>query len=190
MGSRAVTNFFCAIAFGIIVLVPAAANAAMWEFSGGLNIEQSIASDDANPPVGPYFGGGFVNASLDDVSGLFTWEYFFGGLSGPAANAHFHEGPVGVPGGVALGVDFGGTSGSFSGSATLAGSDIDALTKDENVALGVGDPTLWYLNIHTDLNGDGELRGQLFVDSVVPVPAAVWMMMSALGTLIGLRRLG
>jgi hypothetical protein len=68
---------------------------------------------------------------------------------------------------------------------------ITALTKnDENNPLAVGDITEWYLNLHTGANPDGELRGQLFVDSVVPVPAAVRMMISALGTLIGLRRLG
>ena len=115
------SNQIRAITFGVILLTPLSTNGAMWEFSGGLNIEQSIASGDANPPEGLYFGGGFVSASLDDVSGLFTWEYFFGGLSGSATNAHFHEAPAGIAGGVALGVDFGGTSGSFSGSTTLTG---------------------------------------------------------------------
>jgi len=48
--------------------------------------------------------------------------------------------------------------------------------------------TEWYLNIHTGLNPAGELRGQLFVTSVVPVPGAVWLLISALGAMLGVRR--
>ena len=188
------TRFVRAMACSIILFLPLAVNAAMWEFSGGLNIEQRVAADampgDITVPD-PYFGGGFVMATLDDVSGLFTWEYSFGGLSGPAGNAYFHEEEAGVGGGVAVGVAFGGTSGTFSGSTTLAaGPALDgaktALTGDGSFV--VGDITNWYLNIHTGLNPIGELRGQLFVTSVVPIPAAIWLMISALGALVGARR--
>ena len=100
------TRFVRAMACSIILFLPLAVNAAMWEFSGGLNIEQRVAADampgDITVPD-PYFGGGFVMATLDDVSGLFTWEYSFGGLSGPAGNAYFHEEEAGVGGGVAVG---------------------------------------------------------------------------------------
>ena len=187
------TRFIRATALGITLFLPIVANAAMWEFAGGLNIEQSVAAGATTVPV-PYFGGGFVMATLDDVSGEFTWEYAYAGMSGPATDAHFHGASAGFSGGVVLGVPFGGPSGTFSGSTTFVGAALDSV-KMLLTGVGtldgpflVGDITDVYLNIHSLMNLPGELRGQLFVTSVVPIPAAIWMMISGLGALVGVRR--
>ena len=57
-------NAFRAFVMTIVILVPAAVQAAMWEFSGGLNIEQSVAAGDTTVPS-PYFGGGLVEPRRD-----------------------------------------------------------------------------------------------------------------------------
>jgi len=175
-----------------VILVPAAVQAAMWEFSGGLNIEQSVAAGATMVPS-PYFGGGFVTASLDDLSGLFSWTFGFGGLSDDATAAHFHAAAAGSVGPFIVTTPVSGTVGSFSGSTTLPEGMVrdDALTAlTDDGSFVPGDITGWYLNIHTDLNPDGELRAQLFVTGVViPVPAALWLMISALGAIVGYRRL-
>ncbi len=184
-------NAFRAFVMTIVILVPAAVQAAMWEFSGGLNIEQSVAAGATTVPS-PYFGGGFVTASLDDLSGLFSWTFGFGGLSDDATAAHFHAAAAGSVGPFIVTTPVSGTVGSFSGSVTLTditlSGAIAALTDDGSFV--PGDITGWYLNIHTDLNPGGELRAQLFVTGVViPVPAALWLMISALGAIVGYRRL-
>ena len=44
---------------------------------------------------------------------------------------------------------------------------------------------LWYINLHTALHGGGEIRGQV---NVVPIPAAAWLFISALGGLFAVKR--
>lgn len=176
-----------------LLSLPVYANAAWWTFEGGLNVEQSIAAqgEDALTLPDPYFGGGIVFATLDTDSGEFSWEFSYAGLSGDASAAHFHEAPAGDSGGVTVLVTVPPTtSGSGSGSVILSGGSlsgaITALTGDGS--FGPGAITDWYLNIHTPANGPGELRGQLFVASVVPVPAALWLAAPALGLLVRHRR--
>lgn len=176
--------------FSALILAPTFANAALWTFEGGMNAGQSAATHMLTLPD-PYFGGGIVFASLDTDSGEFTWEFSYAGLTGAPFAAHFHEESAGMAGGVTVPVTVPPTtSGSGAGSVVLAGGDlsgaITALTGDGSFAPGA--ITDWYLNIHTPANGSGELRGQLFVASVVPVPAALWLAVPALGFLIRRRR--
>ena len=56
-----------------------------------------------------------------------------------------------------------------------------------------GDATSWYVNIHTAGHPGGEIRGQVNVTlapAVVPLPGAVWVLISALLTMLGARRFG
>lgn len=176
--------------FAALLVAPMFAHAALWTFEGGMNVEQSATTHPLTLPD-PYFGGGIVFAALDTDSGEFSWEFSYAGLSGEPFAAHFHEAPAGDSGGIAVGVSVPPTtSGAGAGSVVLAGSSladaIAALTGDG--AFGPGAITEWYLNIHTPANTSGELRGQLFVASVVPVPAALWLAIPALGFLIRKRR--
>jgi hypothetical protein len=94
-------------------------------------------------------GTGTVTATYDTGTKQLAWKGSYTGLTGPATAAHFH-GPA-APGknaGVAVAIK--PSTSPFEGSATLT----DAQAAD----LMAGN---WYVNVHTDANKGGEVRGQL-----------------------------
>lgn len=120
-----------------------------YNLSGTLDGAQEV------PPVTTPATGtltGTYNKNTNALTYSFSWE----GLSGLPVAMHFH-GPAGVgePAGVSLGIDgFPATAaGSHNGNATLS----DA----QEVELLGG---MWYLNIHTQQNQPGEIRGQVSVE--------------------------
>lgn len=117
-------------------------------------------------------GTGVASMLFDDISNEFTWDVRWSGLTGDVTVAHFH-GPAlpGVNAGVEVAID--ATSNPSSGSAVLS----DAQEAD----LLAG---LWYINIHSDVNPGGEIRGQV----VVPEPAMLGLMLIAVCGMIGLGR--
>ena len=98
------------------------------------------------------------------------------GTTGSVTGMHFH-GPASpcVNAGVQL------SAGAISGlpSPSVGSANI---TSPQTSDLLAG---LWYLNIHTNVYGGGEIRGQV---SVVPIPAAAWLFCSGLLGLIGISR--
>jgi hypothetical protein len=94
-------------------------------------------------------GTGTVTATYDTASKQLSWKGSYAGLSGPATAAHFHgPAPAGQNSGVAVAIK--PATSPFEGSATLT----DAQATD----LMGGN---WYVNVHTDANKGGEVRGQL-----------------------------
>jgi hypothetical protein len=98
-------------------------------------------------------GKGALTASYDPATKMLTWEGNFSGLSGPATAAHFH-GPAeaGKNAGVVVPIsekDKPFTS-PFKGSATLTDAQAGDLEKG-----------MWYVNVHTEANKGGEIRGQV-----------------------------
>jgi hypothetical protein len=93
-------------------------------------------------------GAGSVAATYDTATKKLSWKGSYKDLSGPATMAHFHSGEAGKNGPVVVPIS--PSSSPFEGSATL--TDIQA------AELMAGK---WYVNVHTDANKGGEIRGQV-----------------------------
>ena len=122
---------------------------AMMNNSNEMSARLSGASEV--PPVSSN-ASGTVQASLDKQTNMLTWTVTYSGLSGPAKAAHFH-GPAadGQNAGVAVPLT-GSLSSPISGSASLTNAQASELMAG-----------MWYLNVHTEANPNGEIRGQLTV---------------------------
>jgi hypothetical protein len=103
------------------------------------------------PPVSPA-GTGTATLTLDVATRLVSISGSYTGLTSNQTLAHLHgPAPRGMNAGVLITlVGTGGTSGTFSGSATLSNANVTNLLNN-----------LTYLNIHTMTNGGGEIRGQV-----------------------------
>jgi CHRD domain len=184
-------------AFVLSIGLQANVAAATVNLGGTLTTGAEIPAPDLTGVTGPS-PSGFVLAFLDTVSGDFNWFVTFNNLTTASIAAHFHGaanatqtaapqidiGNEGSPVNAGEAVDVFVTSlglqnGLFSGKATLGAGQIT------DVLAG-----LWYVNVHSTKNTSGEIRAQLLPVggiTTVPLPAALWLMIPALGVL-GLRR--
>src|SRR5262249_56947475 len=95
-------------------------------------------------------GKGASTASLDTASKTPTWDVDYSGLSGPVTAAHL-PGPADPGANAPVVVPFNGSLATpIKGSATLTDAQIQQLEAGK-----------WYVNIHTEANKPGEIRGQL-----------------------------
>ena len=118
-------------------------------------------------------GSGTGAVTLDDVTGVVSITGTYTGLTSNANAAHLHgPAPVGMNAGIIIAfTQTGGTTGTFSGSGTLTAPQITAMING-----------LHYLNVHTNMFGAGEIRGQIVAN--VPAMSRTWMIglvASALG---------
>ena len=113
-----------------------------------INLKADLTSKAEVPPNDSK-ATGTVAVTFDDVSKKITWKGSYKDLTGPATAAHFH-GPAaeGKNAGVTVPITPNGPE--FEGSATL--------TDGQARELLAGD---WYVNVHTDANKGGEIRGQV-----------------------------
>ncbi|MGE3311501.1 MAG: CHRD domain-containing protein [Limisphaerales bacterium] len=112
----------------------------------------SGAQEAPTPVVTPGRGSGHFSLEGDQL----TFVINYSGLPGAATLAHIH-GPAAIGASAGVMVDLApfhngplGTSGQFSGTI--------ALTADQLVSVASG---LTYVNVHTDANRSGEIRGQI-----------------------------
>jgi len=121
-------------------------------FAAAMNLKADLKGSEEVPP-NTTGGSGTLTATFDPATKMLTWKGSFSGLTGPATAAHFH-GPAepGKNAGVAVFISKKDTpfTSPFEGSATLTDAQAADLTAGR-----------WYVNIHTDANKGGELRGQL-----------------------------
>ncbi len=97
-------------------------------------------------------GVGSVTAALVDNRLFITGT--FDGLSAPATAAHLHRAPKGQRGVVAFTLSIAkATTGVLGGSFELTAAQIADLKKGN-----------YYVQIHTERNPDGEIRGWLFAE--------------------------
>jgi hypothetical protein len=115
-----------------------------------MKMKADLKASNEVPPVDSA-GKGAVDVTYDSSSKKLSWKGTYSGLSGPATAAHFHTGEAGKNGAVTVPIFQGPTAKSpFEGSATLT----DAQAADLNSGK-------LYVNIHTDKNKAGEIRGQV-----------------------------
>ncbi len=138
--------------------MPATATAAV------VNWSASLSPDNEVPPTSSgSTGTGTGVGTVNDVTGLLTWEISWSGLTGSAIAMHFH-GPAGPSQNASVVVNVGALSGLNSPSI---GSSILDDVQIADLAAG-----LWYINIHTAQFPAGEIRGQVILTSV-PEPATL-----------------
>ena len=98
-------------------------------------------------------GEGEVILTLNDNS--LTVEGNFSGMSSAATGAHIHNGPPAQPGPVIHTLEVSqSTNGSVNGTLSLSEEQIEALSNNE-----------FYIQIHSESNPAGELRGWVFLRS-------------------------
>jgi CHRD domain-containing protein len=95
-------------------------------------------------------GTGDADIDYDAADHKLSWKLTYSGLTGPATAAHFH-GPAesGKNAGVAVAIPNAATS-PVEGSATLTDTQAADLLDGK-----------YYVNVHTQANPGGEIRGQV-----------------------------
>jgi len=155
----------------IALLAMPAAALAQEEFGADLTPDAEVPAPTV--PDG-YEGSGSGTFTISDDESQVDYEVMYENLTGAPAASHIHYAAVGTAGGIILPLDLGadpGTSGTFSG--TLTEADFMALDGGPQSfaealdAIRDGDT---YINIHTEANPPGELRGQLMAAGDGPTP--------------------
>jgi hypothetical protein len=112
-----------------------------------VNLKSTMNASSEVPP-NQSKGTGTLTATYDTSSKKLSWKGNYSGLTGPATAAHFHSGESGKNGGVVVPIS--PSSSPFEGSATLTDAQAAELLAGK-----------WYVNVHTDANKGGEIRGQV-----------------------------
>ena len=162
-----VTNITVAV---VGIFLAGQANAAMYVLSGDMDVFQATTN-----PSNVGNGTGTIAGDYDDATNILNYSIEWMDLTALITNIHFHNGAPGVPGGVDLGIP-----GPWSVPQLGTGIVLSA-SQETNLLSGN-----WYVNVHTQNFGGGEIRGQVIV-APVPIPAAVWLFGSAIAG-IGMSR--
>lgn len=136
-----------ALVLGLLATVAAwsAADAATVAYKASLGAAAEV------PPT-QSAGKGTAQVNVDSTTKEATWRVDYSGLSGPATAAHIHCGAAaGANAGVAVPLGQGPTAASpIQGSGKLTDAQLVELQGGK-----------CYVNVHTDANKGGEVRGQL-----------------------------
>ena len=134
-----------ALAIGLLL-----AAAALPAAQGAVVAYKATINAAAEVPATTSKGSGTAAVNADAATKQVSWNVSYTGLSGPVTGAHIHCGAAaGANAGVA--VNFGTTLASpIQGTGTMTDAQMADLTAGK-----------CYVNIHTDANKGGEVRGQL-----------------------------
>jgi len=126
--------------------------AATVAFAGPAFAEKFKAALDGKSevPANTSAGTGTADIDYDAATKKLSWKLTYSGLSGPATAAHFH-GPAeaGKNAGVAVAIP-NATASPVEGNATLTDAQASDLMAGK-----------YYVNVHTQANPGGEIRGQV-----------------------------
>lgn len=139
-------RIFAVFAIGLLAMAPGMA------FAGWVSLDQAQTVPAAEPVEGAAGTGVVI---LDEANNELRYWITVTGLSGPISAAHFH-GPAapGESAGVVKTIEFEGNH----AAGVWTASDDQPLTAEWIGALKSG---MMYVNVHTGLNGPGEIRGQV-----------------------------
>ena len=113
-----------------------------------MNFKADLNAASETPPTDSK-GTGAAKITYDTTSKLLTWSVTFKDLSADPTAAHFH-GPADVGAKAGPVVPIPGTASPMDGTATLTDAQAAELMAGK-----------WYVNVHTAVNPDGEIRGQV-----------------------------
>lgn len=122
-------------------------------------------------PANTATGTGEAWIIIDPQNNSVRWTVTYEGLTGPATGAHFH-GPADVGANADVVIGLGATEGTDRYGSPIQG-EATGLTAEQIAAAEGGQ---WYVNIHTEANPAGEIRGQVVVkeaDAAAPATPAV-----------------
>ena len=159
-----VCAFLC---LGLVNAAPATATV--------ITLQANLDGAQANAGAGTgSLATGTAAILFDDVTNDLSWNISWANLLGNLTVAHFH--------GPALPNQNAGVQVNFLGIAPGNPSiGITTITNAQAADLLAG---LWYVNIHTDQFGAGEIRGQILRQ----VPAVMPLLLSGLAGLVFVRR--
>lgn len=169
----------------VLAAMLAAMVAAIPVSAGGLIVElnATLTGDQEVPPSGATAtGAATVTIDTAAASGSqLCYDLVVSGLTGAATAAHIHEGAVGTapPSNVVVTLTVDATG---SGMACAADADFNLVNAgDPDIATLLADiannPQDYYVNVHTEANPAGEIRGQL---DVAGAPTGMVMVMKHL----------
>lgn len=131
-------------------LIAAPALAETQHFTADLSGKSEVPPNDTT-------GTGTADITYDTETKTLQWTVTYEGLTGPATAAHFH-GPANPEENAKPILPLeGDPSSPIKGNKDLTAEQADSLQKG-----------MWYVNIHTEANPNGEIRGQ-----VVPADGTV-----------------
>ena len=108
---------------------------------------------EAPRPTGAGGAHGSIQWDVDDSSSSFCFVLDVSGLSSPAVAMHIHIGGRNAPGPVVLPLDVPNDTEFSIGECVVADPALLAAIE--------ADPSAYYINVHTQTNPRGEIRGQL-----------------------------
>lgn len=128
--------------------------------AAGHGFTAELTTAEEVPPVAvPSEGSGSATATINDNDSI-DYEVEYADLTGAPVAAHIHFGAVGVAGPVMLGLAQGPSP--FSGTLTEADfMPVDGGPQTYEEGLEAIRDGMTYVNVHTERNGAGEIRGQL-----------------------------
>jgi hypothetical protein len=134
-------------------MLAAAGPASAHLFEGTVNM--TVAAEVPAPTGTSATTSGVATFELEDDLTL-KYEVQVTDLTGPPTAAHIHEGAPGVPGGIIISL-------TVKPDGTISGTTETALTAEQVSKLQSG---AYYVNVHTDMNQAGEIRGQIHLTAV------------------------